>query len=57
MTQDNNKLVKWFNTHKKRKAQRKQLKEELMPIAWHPTRMQDWFMTKNDKKRIKEMLT
>ena len=31
-------LFKYFNGHKQRKAQRRQTKD-LMPIAWHPTRM------------------
>ena len=25
------------------------INEELMPIAWHPTRVWDWCMTKDEK--------
>ena len=28
-----------------------------MPITWHPTRMQDWCMTEDEKERIKEIFT
>ena len=36
---DNNneyKFFEWYNGCKKRKAQKAQIKEELMPTAWHP---------------------
>ena len=35
-------LVKWYNVYKKHKAQKSIIKEELIPIAWHPSIMQDW---------------
>ena len=31
------------------KACKKKIDKELMPIAWHPTRAWDWFMTKDEK--------
>ena len=46
-------MVERYDEYKKRKAQKAQIKEELMPIAWHPTRMQDWCMTEDEKKRNK----
>ena len=30
--------IKWYDEYKKRKAQKASIKEELMPIAWHPSR-------------------
>ena len=24
--------------------------KELLPVAWHPTRMWDWYMSKDEKK-------
>ena len=33
-----NKLIEWYDGYKKRKAQKAQIKKELMPIAWHPSR-------------------
>ena len=34
-------LVEWYEGYKKRKSQKTQIKEELMPIAWHPSRWWD----------------
>ena len=48
-------LSVWYN--KQRKVQRAPIKEELMPIALHSTRIQDWFVTKDKKKSIKKMFT
>ena len=31
----------------KKKKKKKKTDEELMPVAWHPTRVWDWCMTKN----------
>ena len=31
-------IIKWDNGHQKRKAQKAKIKEELIPIAWHPSR-------------------
>ena len=33
---DEDNFFKWYDSHKKRKAQKASVKEELMPIAWHP---------------------
>ena len=33
---DNDYLIKWRNEYQKRKAQKASIKEELLPIAWHP---------------------
>ena len=35
----------------KRKAFKKELNEELMPVGWHPERWWDWCMSENEKKR------
>ena len=32
----------WHDGYQKRKAQKAQIKKELMHIAWHPSRWQDW---------------
>ena len=34
----NNDLIEWDEGYKKRKAQKAKIKEELMPITWHPSR-------------------
>ena len=33
-----NKLIEWYDGHKKRNAQKAQIKKELMPITRHPSR-------------------
>ena len=52
---NDNEIVEWYDDYKKRKVQKAQIKEELMPIAWHPMRMQEWCMTEDEKERIKEI--
>ena len=31
------------------------MKEELGVIAWHQTRMKNWYMTENEKKKVKDI--
>ena len=50
---NDDRLIKWYEGYKKRKAQKVKIKEELMPIAWHPDRMMDWCMSEDEKKRQK----
>ena len=33
---DNDVLITWRDAYIKRKAQKAKIKEELMPVAWHP---------------------
>ena len=35
---DDDGLTDWYDDYKKLKVQKAQIKEELMPIAWHPSR-------------------
>ena len=35
---NDDKLIYWHDGYKKRKARKAKIKEELMPIAWHPSR-------------------
>ena len=45
----------WHEDYKKRKAQKASIKEELLPIAWHPLKWRDWCMSEH-KKRDTEKL-
>ena len=40
---DNNedKFFEWDDGYKKRKAQKAKIKEEILPITWHPSRYLD----------------
>ena len=37
----NDDKLKWYDGYQKRKAQKPKIKEELLPIAWHPSRVID----------------
>ena len=43
--------TEWYEGYKKRKAQKAKIKEALLPIAWHPDRVMDWYMS-GDKKGL-----
>ena len=46
---NNDKLIEWYDGYQKRKAQKAKIKEELIPIAWHPDRLMDWCMPEDEK--------
>ena len=35
---NNDKLIRWYEGHLKRKAEKAQIKKKLMPVTWHPSR-------------------
>ena len=43
-------LLAWYIKFEKYKELKKELSEELMPVAWHPDRWWDWCMSENEKK-------
>ena len=45
---DDDELITYHEGYKKRKAQKLQIKEELMPIAWHPSRWWDCCIPEDD---------
>ena len=47
---DDDKLIKWYESYKKRKAQKASIKEKLLTIAWHPDRVMDWYMSEDNKR-------
>ena len=48
-------LIKWYNGYQKRKAQKASIKEELMSIAWHPSRYWDCCMSEDEKKETEKL--
>ena len=50
-------LIEWYNGYQKRKAQKAQIKEELMLIAWHPSRCWDWCVSKDETKETEKLWT
>ena len=46
---NNNELIKWYDGYQKRKTLKVEIKYELMPIAWHPDRVMDWWLSGDEK--------
>ena len=40
---------------RKRKAQKAQIKEEFLLIAWHPYRVMDWCVSEDEKKETEKL--
>ena len=40
-----------YDGYQKHQAQKASIKEELMPITWHPSRYWDWCMLEDEKKK------
>ena len=51
-----NRLISWYNGYQKRKAQKAKIKEELLPITWHPDRVMDWCVPEDQKKIVLDHL-
>ena len=50
-------LLTWHNKFEKRKALKKELSEELMPVPWHPRRWWDLYLSEDKKKEIEPLFT
>ena len=48
-------LDEWYEGYQKRKDQKTKIKEELMSIAWHPSRWWDWCMSEDEKKETEKL--
>ena len=46
----------WHNRFKQKKACEKEISEQLMSVAWHPTKWWDWCISKDEKKEIDSFL-
>ena len=46
----------WYKGYEQRKAQKAKIKEELMPVAWHPDRWCNWCVPGQEKKRPRNLL-
>ena len=49
-------IIKQYEGYKKRKTQKAKIKEELLPITWHPNRYWDWCVSEDEKKKETEKL-
>ena len=48
-------LIEWYQGHQKRKAHKSKIKEEVLPIAWHPDCVMDWCMSEDKEKEIEKL--
>ena len=59
--QDNNdycnddELIEWYEDYQKRAVQKASIKEELMPIVWHPSRWWDWCVLEDEKQETEKL--
>ena len=47
-------IIEWYEDHQKRKVPKAQIKDELMPIAWHPSGWCDWWFWRREKRDRKK---
>ena len=47
---DDDELITWRDAYEQHKAQKAKIKEELMPVAWHPDRWWNWCVPEDEKK-------
>ena len=48
-------LVRWRNAYQQRKAQKAQIKKEILPIAWHPSKYWDWCISEDEKSDAEKL--
>ena len=50
------KSIEWYDSYIKRRAQKASIKEELLPIALHPSRWWDWCVPEDEKKEKEKLV-
>ena len=54
---DDDVLITWRDAYIKRKTQKAKIKEELMPVAWHPDQWWDLCVPEDEKKELEICFT
>ena len=52
---DDDELIDWCNGHQKPKTQKAKFKEELLPVAQHPSRWWDWCVPEDEKEETEKL--
>ena len=47
---NDHRMIECYRGYKKRKAQKSKTKDELMPVAWHPSRWWNWCVPEEEKR-------
>ena len=50
---NDNEMIKWYDGYKAQRIQKAKIKEELLPIVWHPDHVMDWCMSEDEKRQWK----
>ena len=45
----------WYDGYEVREARKTSIKEELLPIVWHPSRYWDWCMSEDEKEETEKL--
>ena len=53
---NDNEMIKWYDGYQRRKAQKASIKEELIPVTWHPSRWYDLCVSEDEKKRDRKIV-
>ena len=48
-------LDKWYEGYKRLKAQKASIKDEVTPIAWHPSRWWNWCVSEDEKNETEKL--
>ena len=48
-------VIEWYEGYQGRMAQKAKIKEELLPIAFHPSRWWDWCIPEDEKKETEKL--
>ena len=48
-------MIEWFEGYQIRKVEKASIKEELLPIPWHPSRHWDWCMSEDQKQETEKL--
>ena len=50
-------LHNWHENYQRRKAQKASIKDEVMPIAWHPSRWWNWCVSEDEKNETEKLFS
>ena len=48
-------VIGWYDGYEKRKAQKAEIKDELIPFTWHPSRSLNWCVPEDEKKDMEKL--
>ena len=52
---ENSKDEEWVEEYKQRKNRTAKIEEELLPVAWHPVHVLDWYFDEDEKEALEKL--